>query len=154
MKRDHASVLRRGKQLLEENRRLRAQARQKLVEVKQASEHLSWVVTEIKRQWQADFYQQMQSGIRRMYRCESRYVASFAVRKVAAGKTVWEGTVEEFTLVGCRAAQTCYAWYYQEHGRTQSFSVLKCPPVRSPQHAVQLALAAGELVPLDVFEVR
>ena len=155
VKRDRESVLRRGRQLLEENRRLRAAAQQKLAEARQAGEYLSWVVTEIKRQRQADFYRQMQAGIQRMHRCESRHEASFAVRKVSAeGKTVWEGTVEEFALVGCRTAQTCYAWYYREHDRTQSFSVLKRSPVCSPQNAVQFALAAWKLPPLVEFEVR
>ena len=154
MKHDREAVLRRGRQLLEENRRLRAEAQQTLAEVTQAYEHLSWVVAEIKRQWQEDFYQPMQSGIRAIYRSESRHTASFAVRKVSGGKTVWEGTVEEFALVDCRTAQTCYAWYYQENGRQQSFSVLKRPPVDSPQSAVQLALAAGKLPPLLEFELR
>ena len=151
MKRDRESVMRCGRQVLDENRRLRAEAHQTSAKAKQAGEHLSWVVNEIKRQWQNDFYRQMQAGIRCLHRCDSRYVASFAVRKVSEGQTLWEGTVAEFDLVDCAAASACYAWYYRERGRTQSFSVLKMPPVYSPQNAVQLALAAEKLAPLVEF---
>ena len=145
------SVLRRGKEILATGRRLRAESALVLARTKQAGEHLAWLVQEIKRQRQKHFYRQMQAGIRRLHRCDSRHVASFAVRKVSEGQTVWEGVVEEFTLTGCRTANACYAWYYQEGHRQQAFSVLKAPPVYSPQNAVQLALAARNLLPADPF---
>ena len=153
---DHESesALRQGKEVLAEGRRLRAESELLLARAKQAGEHLLWTIQEIKRQRQKDFYRQMQAGIWRLYDCSSRHVASFAVRKVSAGQTVWDGTVEEFELTDCRTAKTCHAWYYQERNRQRSFSVLKIPPVYSPQNAVQLALAARNLPPIIEFEVR
>ncbi len=149
--RDPDPILRRDETEAEKHRRLMAEAAQVMAEVKQAYDHLAWVITEIKRQRQKDFYKALQAGIRKMHRCRSRHVATFAVRKVAGEKTVWEGYVEEFQLLGCDPTQTCYAWHYQEWGRTRSFSVLKLPPVFSPQSAVQLALAARDLLPPNPF---
>ena len=148
MERDYQSILRQGEKAQAESRRLQAEAVQLLARAKQAGEHLSWLVEEVKRQREESFYRQMQAGIRQMHRCDSQHVASFAVRKVSGSRTVWVGKVDEFELIDCRTAKSCYAWYYREWNRTQTFSVLKIPPVHSPQSAVQLALAALKLPPL------
>ena len=140
---------------LEETRRLRAEAvarhqrlmaesRELVVKVTQQVAHLRWLVTSIKRQREAGFHHRLQAAIRRTHGCESRHVTGFAVRKVAGRQILWEGMVEEFGLIDHAGAQRCYAWHYPEYGRLQSLSILKMPPVNTPQRAVQFHLMARE----------
>lgn len=131
--------------LIEEGRRLRAESQQLIAQAKQTCAHVAWLVEDIKRRWQRGFHRPLQDAIRAIHQCESTHVASFAVRKVAGGQMIWEGTVEEFALCDHPEAERCYAWHYLKDGRKESFSLLKLPPVDSPQRAVQLALAAYEL---------
>ena len=48
----------------------------------------------------------LQDAIRRLHRCESRYVSSHAVVERS-----WEGTVHVFALVRHPTALVCYAWH-------------------------------------------
>jgi hypothetical protein len=66
-----------------------------------------------------------------------------AVVEMFGSKTVWEGVVESFALIGHPKAKRCYAWSYQDNGETQYINVLEIPPVVSPQTAVRAAIASG-----------
>ncbi len=129
---------------LARHRRLMTESQALVATVTQQVEHLRWLVSDLKRQRERGFHKGLQDAIRLTHGCESRHVAGFVVRKVAGRRILWEGMVEEFALTGHATAQRCYAWHYQEHGRRQSFSLLKMPPVDAPQRAVQFHLMARE----------
>ena len=141
---EREEILRLRAEALARHRRLMAESRELVAKVTQQAEHLRWLVSSIKRQWEANFHQSLQTAIRRTHGCESRHAEGFAVRKVAGREILWEGMVEEFDLIGHATAPQCYAWHYQEYGRQQSFSILKLPPIDTPQRAVQFFLLARE----------
>src|SRR5207249_7959043 len=76
-------------------------------------------------------------------KCFSKHVSTVPVHETFEGKTVWQGEVEVFDLIGHLTANRCYAWAYQdEDGNTQYTTVLELPPVQSAQDAVKAAIAA------------
>jgi hypothetical protein len=56
------------------------------------------------------------------------------------GRIVWSGEVEVFKLKNHPNARRCYAWAYQDDGKTQYTAFLELPPVSSPETAVRAAL--------------
>jgi hypothetical protein len=68
------------------------------------------------------------------------------VHEVFRGKTVWEGDVEVFELIGHPKAKRGYAWSHPTGERNrdeQIIAVLKIPPVISARTAVQAAIVSG-----------
>jgi hypothetical protein len=58
---------------------------------------------------------------------------------------VWAGEVEVFEIRGHPKAKRCYAWAYKEGEKDEHaryIAVLEIPPVKSPQTAVQAAIAS------------
>lgn len=72
------------------------------------------------------------------------FVESVPVKETFEGKTVWEGVVSVFALVGHPKASRAYAWSHPVEGSTKHrfFAVLHVPPVDSPQAAVRAAIVA------------
>ncbi len=65
------------------------------------------------------------------------------VREAFEGKTVWEGVVQVFDLIGHPTARRAYAWSYEtDEGKTRSVAVLHQGPVDSPRKAVQAAIVS------------
>jgi hypothetical protein len=57
------------------------------------------------------------------------------------GKTVWDGIVEVFELVGHPNAPKAYAWAHDANGqKKRHVTVLHVAPVDSPQAAVRAAI--------------
>ena len=90
-------------------------------------------------------------AIRKLHGCDSKHVESVPVHEQFKGRTVWEGTVEVFTLRDHPKAKRCYVWSHaQDDGGERFFAVLEMPPVDSALRAVQAAIAsAGELKPWE-----
>jgi hypothetical protein len=91
------------------------------------------------------------SSARRKRRCglqtarnvESRHVESVPVKEVHGGKTVWEGVVEIFELIGHPKASRAYAWAHDtndpEYPRCH-VTVLHVHPIASARDAVRAAI--------------
>ena len=84
----------------------------------------------------------LQSAIKAMHGCDSKYVESVPVHEVFRGETAWKGIVEVFDLLGHEKAKRCYAWQYEDGTETKTVAVLEIPPVDSPESAVKVAIAA------------
>jgi hypothetical protein len=83
------------------------------------------------------------NAIRKLYGVESKYAESVPVKEVFQGRTVWEGVVEVYDLIGHPKAAQCYAWRYQDDENQAHYTaVLRLPPVNSPQDAVKAAIVA------------
>lgn len=67
---------------------------------------------------------------------------SVPVKESFQGKTVWEGIVEVFDLSGHPKANRVYAWIHETDNpnRPKHTTVLRVPPVVSPQTAVRAAI--------------
>ena len=77
-----------------------------------------------------------------MHLCEAVHSESAPVVEMFGDKTVWEGVVEVFRLIGHARAKRCYAWSYPENGQTQFVTVLEIPPVESPPTAVRASIVS------------
>jgi hypothetical protein len=85
---------------------------------------------------------ELAAAVRAAYGCEPRHLQSCRVRERFAERIAWQGIVEVFELVDCPEARQCYAWSSREDGRVRITTVLKAPPVDSPEAAVRAIVAA------------
>jgi hypothetical protein len=89
----------------------------------------------------SDYISILQNAIRLLHSCGSRHLSTAAVTEQFQGKTIWDGEVEVFELIGHPQAKRCYAWVYDgDDGKQHLTAVLELPPVDSPQTAVQAAI--------------
>ena len=89
-----------------------------------------------------NYIEKLQEAIRETEGCESDHIATIPVLERVAAKIAWEGKVEVFNLIGHPKAKRCYAWSYDDDGKTRATIVLNVPPVDSPESAVKVAIAA------------
>ena len=82
-------------------------------------------------------------AIRHLHGCDGRWVESVPVHETHEGKTVWDGEVQVFDLVGHPKAKRAYAWSHATEGTRRRFHVvLGLPPVNGPAEAVRTAALA------------
>ena len=89
------------------------------------------------------YIEALQKAIRDLHGVESKHLESVPVKEEFQGKTVWEGVVEVFELIGHPKAPKAYAWMHntddpQSPGR--HVTVLHLAPITSPLLAVRAAL--------------
>ncbi len=81
--------------------------------------------------------------IRNIHGVESKHIESVPVKEVFQGKTVWEGVVEVFDLLGHPRATRVYAWTHNtddpDHPK-RHVTVLNIHPVASALSAVRAAI--------------
>lgn len=88
----------------------------------------------------------LEEGIEAVHGCKAKYVDSTPVFEAFEGQVIWEGVVDAFALTGHPKAKRCYAWPYKDdRGSTHIATVLEIPPVDSPETAVKIAIASGQL---------
>lgn len=84
---------------------------------------------------------ELQDVIRKLHGVESKHVESVPVKEEFQGKTVWEGVVEVFELIGHPKASRLYAWSHDADGQKKKhITVLHLAPVDSPRMAVRAAI--------------
>ena len=88
------------------------------------------------------YIEELMDVIKRLHGVESKYVESVPIKETFQGKTVWEGIVEVFDLIGHPKAQRLYAWAYETDNpkRPKHVTVLHIGPVTSPLLAVRAAI--------------
>jgi hypothetical protein len=86
--------------------------------------------------------QALEEAIRKAHGCDSERIKSVPVTEEFEGKVAWKGTVEVFRLIDHPEADYAYAWSYRDGKIRRCVTVLKLPPVDSPQSAVKVAIAA------------
>jgi hypothetical protein len=87
-----------------------------------------------------DYIQTLQEAIRKAYYCQSRHVDTVPITETFEGKTIWDGIVEVFDLIGHAKAKRAYAWGHAARAtgnEVRLVTVLEIPPVDSPLTAVQ-----------------
>jgi len=72
---------------------------------------------------------------------EATHVKSVPVKEQHQEKTVWDGVVEVFDLIGHPKTHRVYAWAHEtELGKRRHVTVLHIPPAVSPETAVGAAI--------------
>jgi hypothetical protein len=90
-----------------------------------------------------NYIEELQDVIRRLHGVESRHVESVPVKETFQGKTVWEGIVEVFELVGHPKAPKVYAWASNPDDpqpKRHYVTALHVHPVTSPILAVRAVI--------------
>jgi hypothetical protein len=89
------------------------------------------------------YIEDLRNVIRRLHGVNSRHVESVPVKEVFRGKTVWDGIVEVFDLIGHPKAPRVYAWAHDTDDPRQPrrhVTVMHIPAVVSPVLAVRAAI--------------
>ncbi|MGH9746625.1 MAG: hypothetical protein ACRD59_11025 [Candidatus Acidiferrales bacterium] len=87
--------------------------------------------------------EELRDVIRRLHGVESKYIESVPVKETFQGKTVWEGIVEVFELVGHPKAPMVYAWAHETDDAAnprRHVTVLHVHPVTSAVLAVRASI--------------
>jgi hypothetical protein len=84
----------------------------------------------------------LKEAVEKLHECKARWIESVPVKEVFQGKTVWEGIVQVFDLIGHSSAKRCYAWSHSidNSKKRKYFAILHQGPVDSPQTAVKAAI--------------
>jgi len=91
----------------------------------------------------------LSGAIERIYHCKALYLRSVTVSESAAGRTLWDGVVYVFELIGHPVANRCYAWNQWEDLEGEHDLVVVVPgvpPVDSPSAAIKAATETTRLV--------
>jgi len=86
------------------------------------------------------YIDELRDVIRRLHGVEANHIESVPVKETFQGKTVWEGIVEVFELVGHPKATRVYAWSHDTDNpkkQRRHVTVLHVAPVVSPEDAVR-----------------
>ena len=86
---------------------------------------------------------ELQDVIRKLHGAEAHHIKSVPVKEEFQGRTVWEGVVEVFDLIGHPRANIAYAWSHKTDDPQRPkrhVAVLQVPPVTSPETAVRAAI--------------
>ncbi len=87
-----------------------------------------------------EYIAELRDVIRRLHGAEATHVESVPVKETFQGRTVWEGIVEVFDLVGHPTAFRAYAWSHDTDDPAdprRHVTVLYAHPVKSAQDAVR-----------------
>jgi len=89
-----------------------------------------------------EYIENLRAVIGKLHGCGSKHIESVPVHEVFRGKTVWDGVVEVFDLVGHPKAKRAYGWSYPDGNKEQFVTVLELSPVDSPKNAVRAAIVS------------
>jgi len=89
------------------------------------------------------YVEELRDVIRRLHGVESRHVGSVPVKEMFQGRTVWDGCVEVFELIGHPTASKLYAWSHATDdpaNPNRHVTVLHSDLITSPLLAVRAAI--------------
>jgi hypothetical protein len=89
------------------------------------------------------YIEELREVIRRLHGVESSHVASVPIKEIFQGRTVWDGVVEVFDLIGHPSASKLYAWSHatdDPDDPKRHVTVLHTNPVTSPLLAVRAVI--------------
>jgi hypothetical protein len=89
------------------------------------------------------YIDELRDVIRKLHGAEPQHVESVPVKEEFQGRTVWEGIVEVFDLIGHPRASRVYAWAHETdnpNSPIRHVTVLHLHPIKSAQDAVRAAI--------------
>jgi hypothetical protein len=85
-----------------------------------------------------EYIERLKSTIEQSHNCAARHLNTTHVTEIFKGTTLWEGSVEQFELLGHPKAKLCYGW---SQGDPEEFvTILEMPAIKSANDAVRFAL--------------
>jgi len=89
-----------------------------------------------------EYLEELQDAIRRLHGVESEFVETVPVVEEFEGRTMWDGEVSVFKVIGHPQTDTAYAWVDRSFDKKRQVAVLKIAPVDSPETAVKAVIIA------------
>jgi hypothetical protein len=91
------------------------------------------------------YIEELRDVIHHLHGVDSRHLESVPIKETLNGKTIWDGTVEVFELIGHSNAPKAYAWAYETENpkKPRHVIVLHQFPLTSPLLAVRAAILEG-----------
>jgi hypothetical protein len=89
------------------------------------------------------YIEELKDVIRRLHGAEATHVGSVPVKEIFQGRTVWDGVVEVFDLIGHPTAFRIYAWAHDTDDPIKPrrhVTVLHAHPVQSAHDAVRVSI--------------
>jgi hypothetical protein len=89
------------------------------------------------------YVEELRDVIRRLHAVESKHIGSVPVKEIFQGRTVWDGCVEVFELIGHPTASKLYAWSHatdDPDNPKRHVTVLHSELITSPLLAVRAAI--------------
>ncbi len=88
------------------------------------------------------YIEELQDVIRHRYNMDARHTETVPIKETLHGKTIWEGNVEVFELIGHPKASKVFAWAYATENpkKPRHVTVLNLGPISSPLYAVRYAI--------------
>lgn len=89
------------------------------------------------------YLEELRGVIRHLHGVDSSHVESIPIKETFQGRTVWEGVVEVFDLIGHPIATRLYAWAHDTDNPEKPrrhVTILHTHPVTSPILAVRAAI--------------
>jgi hypothetical protein len=88
------------------------------------------------------YIEELQDVIHHRYGVDSRHIETVPIKETLHQKTIWEGNVEVFELIGHPKATKAYAWAYATENpkKPRHVTVLNLFPLTSPLLAVRAAI--------------
>lgn len=89
------------------------------------------------------YLEELREVIRLLHGADAQHVESVPMKETFQGKTVWEGVVEVFTLLGHATASAVYAWTHDTDDPAKPrrhVRVLHSHPITSARDAVRAAI--------------
>ena len=87
--------------------------------------------------------EELRDVIQKLHSVEAKHIESVPIKEMHQGKTVWNGVVEVFELIGHPKATRLYAWAHDtddpQHPR-RHVTVLHLHPIQSARDAVRAAI--------------
>jgi hypothetical protein len=90
-----------------------------------------------------NYIEELRTVIRKLHGVESKHIESVPVKETFQGRTVWDGVVEVFELIGHPKASRVYAWAHDTDNPKQPrrhVTVLHVHPVTSAVLAVRASI--------------
>jgi hypothetical protein len=89
------------------------------------------------------YIEELRDVIRRLHGVESKHVGSVPIKETFQGRTIWDGCVEVFELIGHQNASKLYAWSHATDDPSnpkRHVTVLNSDLITSPLLAVRAAI--------------
>ena len=89
------------------------------------------------------YIEELRDVIKKLHGVDSRHLESVPIKEEFQGRTVWEGIVEVFELIGHPNAPKVYAWAHKTDDPKRPrrhVTVLHIAPVDSPIAAVRASI--------------
>lgn len=91
----------------------------------------------------AKYIEELRKAIWQLHGVDSKHLESIVVHETFQGKTVWNGVVEVFELIGHPESSKAYAWSHETDDPSRPnrhVAVLHVGPVNSAVQAVRAAI--------------